>query len=116
MKKIVMGMLASAVATLFFVSATPACSSDSCSYVESKCSADPKPTDAEIQAAEQKCKDDKAKATTCVSEAEALATCARDKQVCGADNKTDSTKTADACKAEIDALLKCQLQGGDAGK
>jgi hypothetical protein len=115
MKKVVIGMLASAVAALFFVSATPACSSDSCTYSESKCSADPKPTAEQITAAETKCKDEKAKATKCVSEGEAVATCFKDKQVCNAANLTDGVKTLEACKAEYDAAIKCQATAGDGG-
>jgi len=115
MKKVVIGMLASAVAALFFVSATPACSSDSCSYSESKCSADPKPTAEQITALEKQCNDEKAKATKCVSEGEALASCIKDKQVCNAANTTDLPKTLEACKAEVEAATKCQATAGDGG-
>ncbi len=109
MKKVVIGMLASAVAALFFVSATPACSSSACSYKESPCSGDPKPSDADIKAAEDKCKEAE-KTAKCVSEGTALNDCARSAIVC-TDNKTDALKTGTAlgekCKSQIEAAAKC---------
>ena len=109
MKKVVIGMLASAVAALFFVSATPACSSSACTYKASPCSADPKPTDAEIKAAEDKCKEAE-KTAKCVSEATTVGDCQRTNIVC-TDNKTDVIKStaalAEKCKASIDAYTAC---------
>jgi hypothetical protein len=110
MKKVIVGMLATGVAALFFVSATPACSSSACTYKESPCSADPKPTDEQIKAAEDKCKEDE-KTAKCVSEGTALADCYRSNIVC-TDNKTDLVKTGAAvatnCKDQAAAAQKCQ--------
>ncbi len=110
MKKVIVGMLATGVAALFFVSATPACSSSACTYKESPCSADPKPTDAEIKAAEDKCKEDE-KTAKCVSEITSYSDCVRSNTVC-TDNKTDLIKTgaaiSTACKDQSAAVQKCQ--------
>jgi hypothetical protein len=80
-----------------------ACGGDPCSAA-SKCSADPKPTEAEIQA----CRDAYANTSaTCYSEQKAFADCIRAKQVCTAGNKTDGLKTLEACQKEGEALEKC---------
>ena len=109
MKKVVIGMFASAVAALFFVSATPACSSSACTYKASPCSGDPKPTDAQIKTAEDACKESE-KTAKCVSEGTAVADCQRTNTVC-TDNKTDAVKTGTAfiekCKTQIDAFTAC---------
>jgi hypothetical protein len=103
MKKVVIGMLASAVAALFFVSATPACSSSKCSKA---CSGDPDPTEAQVKA----CEDGVPEGTKCKAETDALTDCASGKTVCTAD-KTDPVKTAEAlakdCKAQSDAFTAC---------
>jgi hypothetical protein len=114
MKKIVAGMLASAVAALFVVSATPGCSSSvDCSA--NKCSADPAPTDASKKA----CEDEKAGA--CGSEYNSAGSCVNGKVTCGSDNKTDATSALKAigdCATEIKAYQDCKAKnaGGDAGK
>lgn len=109
MKKVIVGMLATGVAALFFVSATPACSSSACTYKESPCSGDPKPTDEQIKAAEDQCKEAE-KTAKCVSEGTAVGDCQRSNTVC-TDNKTDALKTAaavaDKCKDQIAAYQKC---------
>ena len=103
MKKVVIGMLASAVAALFFVSATPACSSSKCSKA---CSGDPEPTEAQVKA----CEDGPAEGTKCKAETVALTDCSSGKTVCTAD-KTDVAKTTEAilkdCKTQFDALTAC---------
>lgn len=114
MKKVVIGMLASAVAALFFVSATPACSS-SVDCTAATCSADPAPTAAETKA----CEDEKA--GTCSSEYNAAFSCAKGKVTCTADNKSDPASGAKAladCATEINAYTTCKTKnaGGDAGK
>ena len=103
MKKVVIGMLASAVAALFFVSAAPACSSSKCSKA---CSGDPEPTEAQVKA----CEEGTPAGTKCKAEIDALSDCGSGKVVCTAD-KTDPVKTAEAltkdCKSQVDAYTAC---------
>jgi hypothetical protein len=103
MKKIVMGMLASAVATLFFVSATPACSSSKCSKA---CSNDPEPTAEQVKA----CEEGTAPGGKCQTEFTALSDCSEGKTVC-TDNKTDAAKTSEAitkdCGTQLKAYTDC---------
>ena len=111
MKKIVAGMLMSAVAALFVVSATPGCSSSvDCSA--NKCSADPAPTDA----SKKECEAEKAGA--CGSEYNAAGSCVVAKLTCGADNKTDQASALKAisdCQAEINAYQSCKAKNSDGG-
>ncbi len=113
MKKIVAGMAASALAALFFMSTAPACSSSACTYKESPCSGDPKPTAEQIKAAEDKCKEAE-KTAKCVSEGTAVSDCYRTNIVC-TDNKTDLVKTgtavADKCKTQLEAQKTCVAKG-----
>lgn len=105
MKKVVIGMLASAAAALFFVSATPACSSSKCSKA---CSADPEPSEAAVKACED-AKDTSGKG--CDSEYSAAQDCSSGKVVCGSDDKTDSAATLKAvtegCATELKAYADC---------
>ncbi len=113
MKKIVAGMLASAVAALFFVSATPACSSSLDCAKASKCSADPASSDAEKKSCEE------LKAGKCSSEYAAVQSCYESKQTCGTDNKTNNgDKLAGLCATEVGEAVKCELANpkADAGK
>lgn len=82
------------------------CSSSPCDG-SSKCSADPKPTDNDKKTCQALLDNEK----TCKSELDKYAACQRDKQVCGSDNKTDSAKTAEACKSEAEAYTKCKAGG-----
>ncbi len=87
--------------------------SDQCP-ASSKCSADPKPTAAEIQT----CQDNYDKAA-CKPEFNALLPCARTAQTCGSDNKTDSQATNDKitanCQSLVDAYAACITGSMDAG-
>lgn len=112
MKKIVMGMLASAVATLFFVSATPACSS-SVDCTKAACSGDPAPT-AEAQKA---CEAEKSGA--CSSEYNDAFSCVNGEDICTND-KSDAAKGLAAlgkCADKISAYQTCKQKnaGGDGG-
>ena len=73
-----------------------------CSGV-SKCSADPKATDAEKAACEAATKS----GFKCATEYSALISCAQAKQKCTSDNKTDGAALATDCKTEIEAYVKC---------
>ncbi len=79
-----------------------ACGGDVCSG-SSKCSADPTPTDAEVQA----CKDAIKDGAKCATEYKNLAQCSKDNQVCGSDNKTDGTATAAKCSTQVSAYTTC---------
>ena len=87
---------------------------DSCTAT-SKCSADPKSTEAEIKACQEA-----RKTAKCVAEGDALTTCALGQQVCGTDNKTDGVKTNEGitknCATQLAAAVKCALDSADAGQ
>lgn len=90
---------AALASTLFLVG----CGSDPCSG-SSKCSADPKPTEAEIKA----CKDANANTSAkCYSQSKAMADCFRAKQVCTSSNVTDGAATLAACSTEASAYQTC---------
>ncbi len=103
MKRLVLGLVASAMAAVFAVSSTPACStSPGCS--ELKCSADPLLSSSTIQACED------AKAGACSSQYEAARACANGKLTCGSDNRTDpvsAIKARSECSAEDKAFAEC---------
>ncbi|MEW5739270.1 MAG: hypothetical protein AB1938_10115 [Myxococcota bacterium] len=80
------------------------CGGDPCTAA-SKCSADPKPTDAQIQA----CKDANANTSAkCYSQNKAFADCFRNKQVCTSANVTDAVATLAACSTEAQAVQTCE--------
>jgi len=103
MKKVVIGMLVSGLAALFFVGATPACSSSKCSKA---CSGDPEPTEAQVKA----CEEGTAPNGKCQTEYTAVVDCSSGKTVC-TDDKTDVTKTAEAitkdCATQVKAYAEC---------
>ena len=110
MKKILLGL-----ATIGAISAISfsACGSDPCTAAP-KCSADTKPTEAQIKDCQTA-----AAVTTCKTERDALTNCYLAQQVCGTDNKTDGTKTlaniTANCKTQIEASTKCSTATVDAG-
>ena len=95
MKKMILGA--------FAAMALVACGGgDPCSAA-SKCSADPKPTDAEIATCQASTKD----GAKCATEYKAVLTCAQSNQTCGSDNKTDGTNTAAKCSTQLAAYVTC---------
>ncbi len=87
-----------------------ACGGDVCSG-SSKCSADTKPTDAQITA----CKDLVKDGAKCASQYKSLAECMQSNQVCGSDNKTDGTATAAKCTTQLAAYTTCFTASTDGG-
>jgi hypothetical protein len=75
---------------------------DVCSTT-SKCSAQPKPTQAQID----QCKAATASGVKCASQYTTLANCAASKEVCAADNTTDGAATIAACSTESTAYATC---------
>lgn len=114
MKKLVIGMLASGLAALFFVTTTPACSSSvDCSAPA--CSADTAPTADAIKACEAE------KSGACGSEYNKAGSCVKGKITCTADNKTDQAggiKALADCATEINDYTACKAKNvtADAGK
>ena len=112
MKKIVMGMLASAVATLFFVSATPACSS-SVDCTKAACSGDPAPSAEATKSCEAE------KSGACSSEYNDAFSCINGEDLCTND-KSDPAKAQAAstkCADKTTAYVACKLKnaGADGG-
>ncbi|MBX7096199.1 MAG: hypothetical protein K1X89_00675 [Myxococcaceae bacterium] len=95
MKKIIIGAFAA------FTLA--ACGGGDVCSASSKCSADPKPTDADKTACQTAIKD----GTKCAAEYKAVLTCAQSKQKCTSDNKTDTTALVTDCMTELTAYTTC---------
>lgn len=100
MKKIFLSL-----ATIGFVSmiSFAACGSGDPCTATSSCSADPKPTDAQIKA----CQDQRAGITKCKTEADAFGDCQVSNRKCTADKTTDGVATLAACKTQFDAYTTC---------
>jgi len=90
------------VALASLVAGCSSSASDNCS-AKSKCSAQPAPTDAQIK----QCKEAADSNPKCSSQVSAFGSCSIANEVCGADNKTDVTKTPDACKTPDAEVVKC---------
>lgn len=72
----------------------------------SKCSADPKPTDADKTACQTAIKD----GTKCAAEYRLILACAQAKQKCTSENKTDSTALVNDCSVELTGYTNCVSQ------
>lgn len=99
MKKIIIGAFAA------FTLA--ACGGGDVCSASSKCSGDPKPTDAEKKAATDACQAAIKDGAKCAAEYKTLLTCAQSKQKCTSDNKTDNTALVTDCATEIAAYTTC---------
>lgn len=98
MKKLLFAIVAaSSFALVGCGSAADLCNS------KSKCSAQPAPTQAEIDT----CKAAVLSTAKCSAEYTTLGNCSRSKEVCGADNKTDALATVAACATEAAAYATC---------
>ncbi len=93
------------------------CSNNVCAT--SKCSADPKPTQQQIEQCETQVAD-----PNCLKQRMANLACSAEQQVCGSDNRTNASASAanisSHCRAEIDAYTACVtadagVDGPDAG-
>ncbi len=86
-----------------------------CVYVASPCSADPKPTDEQIKAAIDNCKETE-RTSGCVKESASYGECVQANIVCSDTKKIDVTATATAadqkCGATKDAYTACVARDG----
>ena len=83
------------------VAAAAACS-DLCA-VQSKCTADPALTSAQLQV----CRDSMKDGVKCAQESRTAASCLQQKKVCASDGTTDAAASAANCSAELIALSVC---------
>ncbi len=83
------------------------CGGDACGAT-SRCTADPKPSDAEIK----ECRRSIKPGAKCAFEYQTAIECLRAKQVCDADGKTDGPATGAACADELEAIVHCESADG----
>ena len=100
MKKILFGLCAALSLTAC------ACGSDDPCNKTSKCSADPAPTQTQIDA----CKAATASGAKCAAEFTASSNCSASNQKCDANNMTDLVATSSACATQNAAYAACLVK------